>query len=100
MSACRHRLCELLGGPCSLAAARSRGCRPNQVRALDPAIFDELRALVAAVEAGGAFDRAAAVQLADRVRRAALEGRNLVALVRAEELDFADAFARLCARAA
>lgn len=87
---CAHPLCKTIGGACSLAVTRSRGCRPNIVAA-DPApeILDEVRTLLASL------DRAAAVRLAQIIRREALDERNLLAYARSEELDFADALARV-----
>ncbi len=88
--ACKHALCAMIGGACSITITRSRGCRPNvTAREVAPEVLDEVRGLLANL------DRAAAVRLAQIVRREALDDRNLVALVRADELDFADALARL-----
>ncbi len=101
MSCDQHLLCELVGGPCSLAAQRSRGCRPNVTSTeLAPGVVDEVRALVAAIDVHVRTDegRAAAVRLATLVRREALDGRNLVALVGAEEPELAPALQRLCLR--
>lgn len=93
---CGHPLCDLLGGSCSLTVSRSRGCRPNLTsRDVAPEVLDSVRELVAKI-AGG--DRAAAVELARIVRREALDERNLVAIARRDELDFADALAALCVR--
>lgn len=92
---CGHPLCELIEGPCSIVIERSRGCRPNPATALDPARFDEVRALLAAIEAG---ERAAAIRLAAIIRREALEGRQLLAHVRIEEPELAPALERLCLR--
>ena len=91
--ACEHPLCALIGGACSLVITRSRGCRPNvNSREVAPAVIDEVRGLLPAIETG---DRDAAVRLAQIIRREALDDRNLVALVRADELEFADALIRL-----
>ena len=94
MAACAHGLCAAIGGgACSVAALRSRGCTPGQLAATtDPAILDEVERIVPAAAAG---DRAAAIRLAQIVRREALDGRNLLGQVRAEELACADALARL-----
>lgn len=87
VSSCRHKLCALIGGGCSIAVTLSRGCRPNvSTRETD---FDEVRAVLLAKDW---------VKLAQLVRREAMDGRNLVALARAEELDFADELAELCRR--
>lgn len=96
MAACEHPLCELIGGTCSLATRRSRGCRPNVTsRELAPAILDEVRALVAKVEAR---DVEAAVRLAAIVRREALDDRNLIALIDDEDAALGARLARLCRR--
>ena len=92
---CGHPLCELIGGACSIAIQRSRGCRPNlTAREVAPEIFDELRALLPVVES----DHASAVRLAAIIRREALDGRQLLAHVRIEEPELAPALERLCAR--
>ena len=96
---CGHLLCELIGGPCSLAIQRSRGCRPNiTARDVDPAIFDEVRELLAVIDPEAVDDRvrAAATRLAAIVRREALDGRQLLAHVRIEEPELAPALERLC----
>jgi hypothetical protein len=93
---CGHRLCELIGGECSIAIQRTRGCRAN-VTAKDvaPEIFDEVRALLPAIDRG---ERAAAVRLAAIIRREALDNRQLLAHVRIEEPELAPALERLCVR--
>jgi hypothetical protein len=76
---CTHRLCELIGGGCSIAASRSRGChRSTWTKETAPEVVDEVRALLAVI----AGDRAAAVRLAQLIRIEALEERNLLAQVR------------------
>ncbi|HWO21101.1 MAG TPA: hypothetical protein VNO30_20175 [Kofleriaceae bacterium] len=98
---CRHLLCELAGGTCSLATNRSRGCRPGLASKLvAPAVFDEVRGLLAVIDPQVRDDRvrAAAVRLAQIIRREALDDRNLVALARDEEPDLAAALAELCVR--
>jgi hypothetical protein len=62
VTSCRHPLCELIGEEaCSIASGRSRGCTPGLApRTIDPAVFDEVRALLAAIETG---DRDAAIRL-------------------------------------
>jgi hypothetical protein len=91
--ACRHRLCGLIGGACSIVITRSRGCRPNITSPeTSSELLDEVRTLIVAIEEG---DRAAAVRLAQIVRREALDDRNVLAVARRDELDFADALASL-----
>jgi hypothetical protein len=92
---CRHLLCERIGGACSLATNRSRGCRPNvTTKQVAAGIFDEVRALLARLDR----DPPAAVRLAQLIRREALDNRNLVALARDEDPELADALAALCVR--
>ncbi len=92
---CGHRLCELIGGACSITVQRSRGCRPNiTARTVADAIFDEVRALLPVVET----DREAAVRLAAIIRREAMDGRQLLAYVRTDEPELAPTFERLCMR--
>ena len=94
MTSCGHPLCELIGGACSLAIVRSHTCRPNvNEREVAPELLDKVRALLARIP-----DREAAVELARIVRREALDDRNLVAIARGEELEFADQLAALCTR--
>ncbi|MBV8758560.1 MAG: hypothetical protein JO257_14840 [Deltaproteobacteria bacterium] len=94
--ACGHPLCELIGGECSLATRRSRGCTPGFAsKSVAPDVFDEVRALLPRIDAG---DREAATRLAAIVRREALEDRLLVVIARDEEPDLAPALARLCTR--
>jgi hypothetical protein len=93
---CGHPLCDLIGGACSLTVSRSRGCRPNLTsRDVAAEVIDQVRTLVAKIASD---DRAAAVELARIFRREALDERNLVAIARRDELDFADALAALCVR--
>lgn len=103
--ACGHLLCELVGGTCSLATGRSRGCRPGVfAREVAPEVFDEVRALLGVIErraADGAVDapvHAAAVRLAAIARREAREDRHLVAHARVDEPELAPALERLCLR--
>lgn len=92
---CGHRLCELIGGACSIAIQRSRGCRPNvTARTVSDVIFDEVRALLPVIET----DREAAIRLAAIIRREALDGRQLLAHVRSDEPELAPALERLCTR--
>ena len=94
---CEHLLCELIGGSCSLASGRSRGCRPGLAeRTVAPEVFDEVRTLLAAIEAQR--DRTAAIRLAEIIRREARDDRNLLAIARSDEPDLAPALARLCVR--
>jgi hypothetical protein len=96
---CRHALCELIGGDCSLATHRSRGCTPGRFeRSIAPEIFDEVRTLLAAIDAATDDSRTAAIRLAQIVRREALEDRHLLAHARDEEPDLAEPLARLCTR--
>lgn len=97
---CQHPLCELIGGACSLATRRSRGCRRNlTTKEVAPEVFDEVRALLDALarqDDDGDGRRAAAVRLAALVRREALEDRNLVLIARDDEPELAAALTRLC----
>ena len=98
---CGHLLCALIGGPCSLATRRSRGCRPNLVsKHVAPAIVDEVRALVALIDPDVRDPRhhQAAVRLAEIMRREALDDRPLLAYARIEEPELAPALERLCVR--
>jgi hypothetical protein len=98
---CRHLLCELIGGPCSLATNRTRGCRPGLApKTAAPEVFDEVRALVAQIDPEDRDERgrAAAARLARIIRREALDDRNLVALARDEEPELGAALAALCVR--
>lgn len=98
---CGHPLCELIGGPCSLATGRSRGCRPGLApRTVAPEVFDEVRALLAVIDLEHPDDRGreAAVRLAAILRREARDDRLLVVIARAEEPELAPALARLCVR--
>lgn len=94
---CRHPICELIGdADCSIAAGRSRGCTaPLADKAVDPAVFDEVRALLAAI---AAKDRDAAIRLAAIVRHEAREDRNLLAHARDEEPELASQLAALLLR--
>jgi hypothetical protein len=48
---CRHLLCELIGGSCSLSTNRTRGCRPGLApKTVAPEVFDEVRELVALID--------------------------------------------------
>ncbi len=96
MSSCRHRLCELIGGACSIASGRSRGCTPGlAAKTIDPAVFDEVRVLLAAIASG---DRDAAIRLAAIVRREAREDRNFLAHARDDEPELARRLAELLVR--
>lgn len=98
---CGHLLCELIGGSCSLATGRSRGCRPNLAsKVVAPDVFEEVRALLAVIDPGVRDERvqAAAVRLAQIIRREALEDRLLLAHIRTDEPDLAPALARLVVR--
>jgi hypothetical protein len=91
---CGHGLCALIGGGCSIVIVRTRGCRRNvNAHETSPEVLDEVRTLIARI--GADRDREAAVRLAQIVRREALDDRNLLAIARGDELDFADALAAL-----
>lgn len=98
---CAHPLCELIGGACSLATRRSRGCRPNLgAREVGAEVLAEVRALVAAFDPAARTEaaRAAAARLAALVRREALADRDLIAQLGDDEPALAVALARLCRR--
>ena len=98
---CGHLLCELIDRGCSLATGRSRGCRPNLgSKQVAPEVVDEVRALLAAIDPAIRDERvrAAAVRLAEILRREALDDRPLLAYPRIEEPELAPALARLCVR--
>jgi hypothetical protein len=103
-AACTHRLCELIGGDCSLAITRSRGCRPGAwTSSVAPAVFEEVRALLAVIEPDAPTScteasRAAAARLAQIIRGEALEQRNLLAHARDDEPELAELLAPLLAR--
>lgn len=100
---CGHLLCELIEDrSCSLATGRSRGCTPGLTsRTVAPEVLDEVRGLLAVIDPTrrGEQVRAAAIRLAEIVRREARDDRNLVLLARDEEPELAPALARLCLRA-
>jgi hypothetical protein len=97
MASCRHPICELVDdGACSIASGRSRGCTPGlAAKAIDRAVFDEVRALLPAIAAG---DRAAAGRLAAIVWREARADRGLLAQARDDEPELAAALAALLVR--
>ena len=96
---CGHPLCELIADGCSLASGRSRGCTTGfAAKTIAPEVFDEVRALLAAIEPRNDGARTAAVRLAEIIRREARDDRNLVALARDDEPDLATALADLCLR--
>lgn len=100
---CGHPLCELIGGACSIATGRSRGCHAGFTsRTVADEVFDEVRALLAVIDLQVRDERvrAAAVRLAEIIRREAREDRNLLALARSDEPELADALAKLCIRRA
>ena len=91
---CSHLLCELIAdGRCAIAIQRSHTCRPN-ITAPDtaPEVIEEVRTLLPAIDAG---DKAAAMRLAQIVRREALDDRNLLSDA---EPDLAPALERLLRR--
>ena len=74
----------------------SRGCTPGlAAKAVDPAVFDEVRVLLAAIATG---DRDAAVRLAAIVRREARDDRNLLSHARDDEPELAPRLADLLVR--
>jgi hypothetical protein len=98
---CGHRLCELIGGDCSLVVTRSRGCTPLlAAREISPELLDEVRELLGRLDLGVSDDRtrADAVRLAGIMRREALENRPLLAQLRIHEPELVPALERLCAR--
>lgn len=98
---CGHLLCEIIGGPCSLATGRSRGCTPGLTsKTITPQVFDEVRALLAAIdpERPDEYVRSAAVRLAEIIRREAREDRLLLVHARDDEPDLVPALERLCVR--
>jgi hypothetical protein len=100
-SECGHLLCEVIGGPCSLASGRSRGCTPGLApKVITPEVFDEVRALVAAIEPERPDEgvRSAAVRLAEIIRREARDDRLLLVHARNDEPDLVPALERLCVR--
>lgn len=96
-SSCRHPICELVGAAdCSITSGRSRGCTPGLApKSTAPAVFDEVRALLAAIATN---DRDAASRLAAIVRREAREDRNLLANAREDEPELALPLAELLVR--
>jgi len=99
---CTHRLCDLIGGDCSLAISRSRGCRPARwTTAVASTVFDEVRALLAVIDPSARTEacHAAAVRLAQIIRTEALEERNLLAHARYDEPELAELLTPLIARA-
>lgn len=101
MPDCGHLLCELIGGSCSLATGRSRGCRPGVfAKSVAPEVFDEVRALLSVIDPDTREERVreAAVRLAAIMRREAREDRHLLGQARIDEPDLAPALERLCMR--
>jgi hypothetical protein len=108
MTDCGHRLCELIGGTCSITTGRSRGCTPSLAsKTIAPEVFDEVRALVSTIMGSDPNSdsvlhdetiRQAATRLAEIIRREARDDRNLLALARSDEPDLAPALEDLCLR--
>lgn len=99
---CKHLLCAIIGGTCSLATGRSRGCRPGLTsRVVEPEVFEEVRGLLAVIDPDVRSDAstAAAARLAEIFRREAREDRHLLGLARIDEPEIAPALERLCSRA-
>lgn len=99
MIECGHPLCELIGGACSITTGRSRGCTPGLVeKTIASEVFDEVRELLAAIDRRDATTHAAAVRLAEIIRREARSDRQLLAHARMDEPDLAPALEALCVR--
>jgi hypothetical protein len=104
MSRCGHPLCALVGGACSLATGRSRGCQaPRPAAPFEPALVEEVATLLAqlAPQAAAPEDqRAPATRLAFLFRREARGDRNLLALATDDELEpeLAARLTSLCSR--
>lgn len=102
---CGHPLCALVGARCSLAAGVSRGCRagPRPERAIAPAVIDEVRGLLTAIDPAQPDDarRAAAAALARVIRREAREDRSVLVLAADGDLEpaLAARLTALCRRA-
>jgi hypothetical protein len=102
VAGCGHLLCELIDGPCSLATGRSRGCTPGLgPKTIDPDVFDEIRTLLGVIDLDVRDDhvRAAAVRLAEIIRREARNDRLVLVQARDDEPDLVPALERLCVRA-
>jgi hypothetical protein len=98
---CGHPLCELIATSpaCSIATGRSRGCTPGLTeRTIAPAVFDEVRELLVAIERRDGSTRAAAVRLAEIIRREARDDRQLLAHARIDEPELVPALEALCVR--
>jgi len=69
-------------------------------RIVAPEVLDEVRELLAVIDPDVRDERvqAAAVRLAEIIRREAREDRHLLAQVRIDEPELAPALARLCSR--
>lgn len=101
MSDCRHLLCEIISDGCSIATGRSRGCTPSlSAKVISPELLDEVRALLSAIDPDhrNSATVAAAVRLAEILRREARDDRHVLALVRIDEPELAPALERLCVR--
>jgi hypothetical protein len=99
MTDCGHPLCELIDDGCSITTGRSRGCTPGIAeKAIASEVFDEVRGLLAAIERRDAATRAAAVRLAEIIRREARSDRQLLAYARMDEPELAPALEALCVR--
>ena len=94
---CGHLLCNIIDGnrTCSIATGRSRGCTPGiAAKTIAPEVFEEVRALLAVVDT----DPAAAVRLAEIIRREARDDRHVLAHARTDEPDLVPDLERLCLR--
>jgi len=95
---CGHPLCAVIGGSCSITAGRSRGCTPGLAeRTIAPDVFDEIRGLLPRIDRQPA-DRAAAVRLAEIIRREARDDRSVLVLARTDEPELVPALERLVLR--
>jgi hypothetical protein len=98
---CTHLLCELIGGDCSIAINRSRGCHSGLwKKTVSSEVFDEVRTLLGVIDPSARTDRghAAAIRLAQIVRAEALEQRNLLAHARDDDPELAEILAPLVVR--
>jgi hypothetical protein len=89
----------MIGAGCSISTGRSRGCTPGLAeKAIAPEVFDEVRELLAAIDRRDDSTKAAAVRLAEIIRREARNDRQLLAHARMDEPELAPALETLCLR--
>lgn len=101
MTDCGHLLCDLIDDSCSIASGRSRGCTPSlSSKDIAPEVLEEVRALLARIDPAqhNHDTRAAAVRLAEIIRREARDDRHVLAHMRIDEPELAPALERLCLR--